>query len=159
VVAEVAKKDKTQGAEMHKTIKRIGIAVVAILMLAATPIFAELDGQWKGEGEGTWSPPSGIILNPWQSWEGRVKEGVFWGTWSDADGHTGGFHGSIIALSPTTASAQGTWTWYDITGITVVGPFEMSLNYVNETCKGWWSSFDAVSAKPLGKMWGVRVGD
>jgi hypothetical protein len=141
--------------------KRILIAVVAIVMLGTTPILAELDGKWKGEGDGIWihSSPSGIaVLHPWQNWEGIVKNGSFTGTWSDAAGYTGGFQGSVTAISLTTALVQGTWSWYDISGIMLVGPFQMKFNYIDEVCKGTWTSYDAKSAEPLGTMWGERAG-
>lgn len=140
--------------------KRIAIAAFALLMIAVTPIFAELDGNWEGQGEGTWNPPSGIIpLHPWENWEGTVKEGVFNGTWYDSEGYTGDFYGTITAISPTTAYCEGTWSWNDASGITSIGPFWMTFNYETELCKGTWSSYDAVSAEPLGTMWGERVGD
>jgi hypothetical protein len=150
---------------MFNTKKLLTVVVAAVFLAAAAPLSAELEGHWEGEGDGWCYSPDGsnIPVYAWQTWQGDVDLGSivsFTGTWADEVGHEGGFSGSIIALSQTTAICQGTWTLVTPDGAQpiVMGPFHMTFHYAayQETCEGYWSTPEAVI---MGTMWGERTGD
>jgi hypothetical protein len=138
----------------------IAVAAIATLLVAATPLAAELDGEWAGSGRGWCYSPDGDIMHPWQEWSGIVSGGSFDGDWSDSDGNVGIFEGSILMLSPVSAYCTGTWYWVSPDGTAPVemGAFNMTFNYLDEdeTCHGTWSTPDAAT---LGRMKGERIGD
>lgn len=139
--------------------KLIAVAVTAILLVAATPLAAKLDGDWAGEGNGWCYTPDGGIIHAWETWQGTVDSGSFTGTWEDSDGNVGTFDGDVIALSITSAYCTGTWTWISPDGTIPIemGSFVMMFYYSDddETCRGTWSTPDAVTQ---GRMWGERIG-
>ncbi len=132
---------------MHK-VKKLLLAMLAVVMLlGATPLFAELEGTWAGEGRGFFIYPAGIpsdTVYVFQRWEGVVRNGEFRGEWSDADGHSGKFRGRIILMSLTEAYCEGEWLWIDTSVdppvIRARGPFNMTFYYrdEDETCSGNW---------------------
>jgi hypothetical protein len=145
--------------------KKLLIALAVIFLVGATPALADLDGIWEGYGEGwCYAPAGSIILHPWQSWNGTVKEGVFSGFWTDNEGNSGGFDGSILYFfttnppSYTFAGCEGTWTWDDPSGLEPVelGGFHMTFNVDLDTCWGNWWPYDGSQG---GTMWGWRIGD
>jgi hypothetical protein len=144
--------------------KKLILSVVsAALLLGATPLLAELEGNWAGDGEGFFVYPPGAIVQDtvyaWQSWQGTVEDGTFWGTWYDAEGHAGNFKGSIILMSLTSAYCEGTWTWVDTSAdppiVKARGPFNMTFYYQDddETCSGNWAYNNIYD----GTMQGSRV--
>ena len=146
--------------------KKLLIAALAVIfLLGATPLAAELDGIWEGYGEGSCETPAGIIIYPWQNWNGTVENGTFEGVWEDSDGNYGDFHGGIIYFyisveppSHTFAHCEGTWTWVRSEGTIPIetGGFSMESNLDLETCEGEWSS---CANSEFGTMWGYRIGD
>jgi hypothetical protein len=132
---------------MSNSKKLLIAALAVILAVGATPLFAELEGTWAGDGRGFIVDPSGIpsdTVYVWQHWEGTVRDGDFWGEWSDADGHHGKFKGGIILMSITEAYCEGEWLWIDDSVeppvIRLRGSFDMIFRYRDddETCSGNW---------------------
>ena len=61
---------------MSNSKKLMLTALAVILLLGATPLFAQPVGTWEGTGEG-WCPfpvpyPS-EYMKPWQTWKGRLE--------------------------------------------------------------------------------------
>lgn len=132
--------------------KSLLIALTAILLVGAIPAFAQLDGNWIGQGKGVCSPPIGSTDFPiyaWQTWKGQIKGDDFWGTWSDENGRFGNFKGKIIVISPEEAYCEGEWTWVygpdtDPPQEYLMGSFQMKFVYFPvETpyCNGKWQTY------------------
>jgi hypothetical protein len=140
-----------------KKIILTGLAV--ILVVGAAPAAAQVAGTWAGEGTGSCSPPSGILLHPWQNWKGEIPntEDVFTGEWWDADGNQGSFFGKLAPFStPDTKIYQGLWTLDDPSGFSCIGgKFTMLFYYLEDECEGTWNSVWP-SGLPC-KMWGKKV--
>jgi hypothetical protein len=146
--------------------KKLLITALAVILLAgATPLAAELDGTWEGNGEGSCETPTGIIIYPWETWYGDVLNGAFDGNWEDPDGNYGTFHGGIIFFyisveppSYTMAHCEGTWTWMSPDGLEPIemGGFSMEFNLGLEICDGEWWPYSGAEG---GTMWGWRIGN
>jgi hypothetical protein len=127
------------------------LAVLAITILAgATPLLAQLNGTWAGEGEGVCSPPPGIPslfpIYAWQNWQGIVEDdAVFYGDWYDNRGNNGTFKGEIISLTSEGAYCEGKWYWfderYDPPRIYYMGPFSMEFVLEEAICYGEWRTY------------------
>lgn len=130
--------------------KSLLIALTAILLIGAVPAFAQLEGDWRGTGDGVCSPPVGSTDFPiygWQTWKGQILDDDFWGSWSDETGNYGNFKGKIVCLSVEEAYCEGEWTWFYETSGTIseinMGPFQMYFVYFPvETpyCYGKWQT-------------------
>ncbi|TKJ43653.1 hypothetical protein CEE36_02925 [candidate division TA06 bacterium B3_TA06] len=151
---------------MSNSKKLMLTALAVIFLIGATPLFAELDGIWEGYGEGSCETPAGIIIYPWQTWNGSLESWLFTGHWQDLDGSSGGFQGAVISLAKsveppyhTVAHCEGTWTWMDPSGLEPLemGPFNMEFNLDIDTCWGNWYSYSSPGIG--GTMWGWRIGD
>jgi len=132
---------------MHKTKKTILTALAVILLLAATPGFAQLAGTWAGTGRGDCYPRPGVVIYPWQEWKGFIpnSEDVFSGEWWDADGNHGTFKGTPVPSPiPEERRFEGKWTWYDPLSPTpdpvVGGKFKMTFYFLDGWCEGNWTS-------------------
>lgn len=144
--------------------KKLIIALAVILAIGATPIAADLDGIWEGYGEGSCETPTGIIIYPWETWNGTVENGTFEGVWEDSDDNYGDFLGSITHFytpeppTYTFAHCEGTWTWVDPEGAapTEMGDFSMEFNLGLDTCWGEWLPYTNAQG---GTMWGWRIED
>jgi len=131
---------------MHKTKKTILIALAVILLLGATPAFAQWwVGDWKGEGTGRCY--DGIVkMYPWQSWKGEIllaTYGEFKGKWEDNITSTDGiFYLEYINHSSTLVNFKGYWKWYDSLGNLIYGgPAKMTLyNSVVDYGYGAWDA-------------------
>lgn len=129
---------------MRKTL----IPVVVVALLCATPLLAQLEGTWAGEGEGACSPPpvtpTDFPIYAWQNWKGVVEDDVFTGEWYDADGNDGIFKGEIILSTPEDAYCEGQWYWYDERfdppRLYRMGPFSMKFKLEEAICYGEWKS-------------------
>lgn len=150
---------------MFNSKKLIAVAVTAILLVAATPLAAKLNGTWEGYGSGSCYAPNNILIHPWQAWSGTVESGAFEGYWMDDDGSAGGFTGGIIYFyissepdAHTMAHCEGTWSWMSPDGLEPVemGPFGMEFDVDAEICNGTWWSIDNTC---FGQMSGERVGE
>ena len=127
--------------------KKIILAALAvILLLGATPAFAQLAGTWAGTGTGAAYPPCHPPIYPWQNWKGEIPltQDIFTGDWYDADGNNGIFKGEIEWVSITVALCKGRWYWFDPTGPShepiYGGDFEMKFYVLEEYCEGKWTS-------------------
>jgi hypothetical protein len=128
--------------------KKLILAVLAvILLLGATPAFAQLAGTWEGIGRGEAYPPCHPPIHPWQEWKGEIpnSQDVFTGEWCDSDCNHGTFKGEIAPLStPEKVYCEGEWTWYDPTGSShqpiVGGKFKMTFYILEGRCEGTWTS-------------------
>ncbi len=129
------------------------MAIIAVMLLvAAAPALAQLDGDWKGQGKGVCSPPpfwpNDIPIYAWQTWTGTTKGDDFFGSWKDETGKYGNFSGKILWISESQAYAEGTWTWVynpdvDPPQEYEMGPFQMTFDYFPvETpyCNGKWQT-------------------
>jgi hypothetical protein len=94
---------------MNRPQKILITALAVVILLGAAPAFADLDGVWAGEGEGSCCAPDNTIIYPWQIWEGEVAEGVFEGEWYNDDGSHGGFSGGIIYFYVSVEPGAHTW--------------------------------------------------
>ena len=149
---------------MHNSKKLLIAALAVILLIGATPLFADLEGTWEGNGEGSCETPTGIIIYPWETWNGDVLNGAFDGNWEDPDGNHGTFHGGITSFfttvppSYTFAGCEGTWTWIDPSGLEPIelGSFWMTFNVDLDICWGEWLPYTNAQG---GTMWGWRIGD
>ncbi len=132
--------------------KSLTTIVAAMLLIAAVPALAQLDGNWKGEGKGVCSPPIGTTDFPiyaWQTWKGEINGDDFWGSWSDENGRYGNFKGTILWVSEEEAYAEGEWTWVygpdsDPPQEYLMGPFQMNfVHFPVETpyCYGKWQTY------------------
>jgi len=128
---------------MHKTKKTILTALAVILLLAATPAFAQLAGTWAGVGAGSAHPP-GTVIYPWQEWKGFIpdSEDAFYGEWCDADGNHGKFKGKLVPSPiPEERHFKGYWTWDDPSSVSKkAGDFHMVFYFLEDYCKGTWTS-------------------
>ncbi|MBN2379652.1 hypothetical protein JXM67_07620 [candidate division WOR-3 bacterium] len=144
---------------MRKTI----LAVVALtILIAATPVSAQLFGTWAGIGYGNCHPP-GTTIYPWQTWEGKVyvpETGdipVFEGKWKDADGNLGKFKGKMVPSPiPEERHFKGYWTWETMAGIAKGGEFHMVFYFLEGECTGTWTSIWP-SSSIVGTMKGKKV--
>lgn len=143
--------------------KVLPIVLAVVLLLAATPAFAQLAGTWAGEGTGSCCPRPGTVIYPWQTWKGFIpdEENVFTGEWYDADGNRGIFKGEIeFSPIPEIAYARGAWYWYDPLGPAnrpiYGGDFKMTFYFLEDECKGEWTTiWPSPSAR--GTMKGKKV--
>ncbi len=133
------------------------IAIMSFALLGATTVVAE---DWAGTGEGEWSRPDGSPAYPWQGWSATLEDGTFTGTWTDDLGNSGGFSGSILyyytSVEPgdTYGHCEGTWTVYNLSGVSIGGPFSMEFNVTQGTCEGVWKAKQGVGK---GTMTGARI--
>lgn len=145
--------------------RKIILAVIAVAMIAATPIMAQsLPGTWKGTGEGICPPPFPtplpVMMNPWQNWKGEIPATgtSFKGSWYDGPGYKGNFSGLILLSTPTFAVCNGQWTvinpYTNPPQEIVMGNFTMRFYYADLTCKGEWYTSSAVYR---GTMEGAQV--
>jgi len=147
---------------MHKTKKTILIALAVILLLGATPAFAQLAGTWVGKGAGSCCPYPGTTIYPWQEWKGEIPDSqdAFKGKWCDEQGNKGIFKGEIDWISITEAVCKGSWYWYDPAGISAKpvygGDFKMTFYVFGGDCKGKWTSIWP-SPSAVGTMKGYKV--
>ncbi|MBN2379653.1 hypothetical protein JXM67_07625 [candidate division WOR-3 bacterium] len=144
---------------MRKTI----LAVVALLLLiAATPVSAQIAGTWEGKGLGSCYPHPGTIIYPWQKWTGEIpnSQDVFKGDWWDQLGNKGIFKGEIDWVSITVAICKGSWYWYDPAGVSAKpvygGDFKMTFYVFAGDCNGEWYT-DWPSPGVVGTMKGYKV--
>ncbi|TKJ43644.1 hypothetical protein CEE36_02880 [candidate division TA06 bacterium B3_TA06] len=147
--------------------KKLLIALAVILAVGATPLLAQLEGPWAGNGEGSCKTPTGITIYPWQEWDGFVENGAFDGSWWDGD-NGGNFHGDIISISTPVPPAEphdvayceGTWTWVNDEGEEIsMGQFWMNFDLLYGTCEGEWWPCNRPEPWGPGIMWGWRIGD
>jgi len=147
---------------MHNSKKLILAVLAVILLLGATPAFAQLAGTWEGIGRGEAYPPCHLPIYPWQKWIGEIPltQDVFTGEWWDADCNHGIFKGEIEWTSITVAISKGKWYWYDPTGTdpqpVYGGDFEMKFYVYEEECAGIWTSIWPSPSDP-GTMRGWKV--
>ncbi len=148
---------------MHNSKKLILAVLAVILLLGATPAFAQLAGTWEGTGTGCCSPHPGTVIYPWQTWKGEIpnSQDVFIGEWWDADDNHGTFKGEVeFSVIPELAYAEGEWTWYDPTGPSnepvYGGDFEMTFYILEKRCEGIWTSIWP-SPSEQGTMRGRKV--
>ena len=148
---------------MHNSKKLLLAVLAVILLLGATPAFAQLAGTWEGIGRGEAYPPCHPPINPWQTWKGEIPltQDVFTGEWWDADCNHGTFKGVVeFSPIPELAYAEGEWTWYDPTGPSnepvYGGDFEMTFYILEEICEGTWTSIWPSPGLP-GTMRGRKV--
>lgn len=140
--------------------KKITLTALAVIFVAgAAPAFAQVAGTWAGEGEGSCSPPSGIVIYPWQNWKGEIpdSEKKFTGEWWDEDGNQGSFFGELAPYAtPETVIFQGIWTLDDPSGFSCIGgKFTMNFYFNEDECEGTWNS-GWPSGLPC-TMWGEKV--
>jgi len=136
---------------MSNSKKLILTALAVILLLGATPLFAQPVGTWEGTGEG-WCPfpvpyPS-EYMNPWQTWKGRLEPDpnqvgyIFFGDWYDASEEHGSFKGRAILETPTEISCRGDWYWWDERSLPPrvyhMGTFNMAFRRDGRSCRGEW---------------------
>ena len=130
-------------------------AIAVILFVAAVPASAQLDGNWKGTGDGFCPPPPAVTsdfpIYAWQSWTGETKDDVFRGRWCDKTGNYGNFEGEILWVTEEEAYCEGTWTWFYVTSDEIteydMGRFNMCFEYFPvETpyCYGLWATYSGV---------------
>lgn len=137
-------------------------AVAVTVMLGATPLFAQLAGVWEGTGTGNAYPHPGVVIYPWQNWQGEIPatQDVFTGEWYDSLGNHGIFKGEVeFSPIPEIAYAKGSWYWYDPTGTAdpvYGGDFEMTFWFLNERCNGIWNTIWP-SSSDRGTMKGYKV--
>lgn len=137
--------------------KTLLAALAVVLLLGALPAFAQINGNWKGTGEGVCtgpiSPPPDFPIYAWQSWKGVIYTSpdqempIFEGKWCDETGNYGNFKGSILWISEEEAYAEGSWTWFYVTSDEIkeydMGPFQMKyVHFPIETpyCYGKWQT-------------------
>jgi hypothetical protein len=149
--------------------KIMPILTIAMLFAGASPLLADLDGLWEGEGKGYCNPPFPTPyeyrIYAWQKWTGYVEnKEVFYGKWEDEKGNYGRFEGKILPKSPSDqyVICQGKWTWFNVFGKVpeelTMGPFTMNFYYKDDYCEGkWWS--DHPASLKFGTMTGKRIGD
>lgn len=130
---------------MHHSKKPMIIILAAALLIAAAPMAAQIAGNWEGTGTGSCYPANGIIIYPWQTWQGEIPnaQNVFKGEWQGSDGNHGIFKSKILWISVTTAIATGSWYWYDPTGAAEPvygGDFKMKFEYASDACTGTWTT-------------------
>jgi hypothetical protein len=138
---------------MRSFTKLVLITLAVVLLLGASPVFAQPVGTWDGTGEG-WCPfpvpyPS-EYMKPWQIWKGRLEPDpnqvgyVFFGDWYDASGERGSFKGRAILETPTEIYVEGDWYWiddrFDPPQYHLMGPFSMKFRRDGRSCKGKWQA-------------------
>lgn len=132
------------------------IVLTGILVIGVVPAFAQLEGNWKGTGDGVCSPPDGsadIPIYAWQSWEGVIYTSpdqempIFEGKWHDKQGNYGKFKGTILWISEEEAYCEGSWTWFIVSPDEIkeydMGKFETYfVHFPVETpyCFGKWQT-------------------
>jgi hypothetical protein len=146
---------------MRNPKKIIFTALAVMLLVGATPAFAQIAGNWEGTGSGCCYPYEGIAIYPWQSWQGEIPnaQNVFNGEWSDESGNQGTFRSRILWISVTTAIASGSWYWYDPAGAAdpvYGGDFKMKFQTSSEGCSGTWTTIWP-SPSEVGTMIGWRA--
>lgn len=137
-------------------------ALAAMLIIGATPAFAQIAGPWEGTGTGICQPPfpsPSKAMGPWRVWTGEIPddESTFSGDWHDDWGFHGTFYGENIAGTPDEAIFTGTWTVIDDNSgdIYEMGTFYMHFPYAGKACHGEWWIYTA--AAPRGTMTGWRT--
>jgi hypothetical protein len=126
--------------------RRIILATTAlVLLVAATPIAAQLAGTWVGTGTGNAYPSSGVVIYPWQEWKGEIPdaEDVFVGEWQDSLGNHGTFKGAPVPSPiPEERCFDGEWTWYSPeSDIPIVGgKFKITFWFLEGYCNGNWTT-------------------
>ncbi|MBN2379643.1 hypothetical protein JXM67_07575 [candidate division WOR-3 bacterium] len=141
--------------------------IAAVLLLGATPAFAQLLGTWQGTGRGNCYPHPGVVIYPWSAWNGEVyispdqDAPVFEGEWYDELGNHGTFKGNVLPLgTPDQRFCRGIWTWYDPTGTSdkpvYGGDFEMTFYLEEGACRGTWTTI-WISSSERGTMRGRKV--
>lgn len=132
--------------------KLILAAIASVALIAATPVFAQPNGTWAGDGEG-WCPYPvtypGEYMKPWQNWKGIVEnEEVFYGDWWDAGDNSGTFKGTVTIISRYEAYCEGEWYWidyrYDPPQYHYMGTFSMKFKYPLTSlpyCYGEWQGY------------------
>lgn len=148
--------------------KKLIFAFMVICTISTSPLLADLNGLWEGEGKGVcyppFSTPYAYPIYAWQLWNGTVeKDGLFYGEWKDEKGNYGRIKGEMIPVpTPDMAIAKGVWTWYNIfvdpPEEIEMGDFNMTFHIHDEYCEGKWWSYTSPTARP-GTMWGKRIGD
>ncbi|TET23358.1 MAG: hypothetical protein E3J71_03070 [Candidatus Stahlbacteria bacterium] len=146
---------------MHNSKKLILAVLAVILLLGATPAFAQLAGNWEGTGTGYCYPRNNFVIYPWQEWEGEIPltQDVFTGEWRDSNLSHGTFEGEILWISTDVAVCNGEWTWYDPTGSddpVYGGDFEMKFYVYERECTGTWTSIWPSPGLP-GTMRGRKI--
>lgn len=140
----------------HK--KTMLAAMAAVVLLGATPAFAQLNGYWEGEGYGECkNPVTGDVMFPWQYWGGTITNFTdFEGSWKDIEGNRGHFYGCLFSSSQWGAEFYGEWYLSDEeNGIDeLMGDFVMDFVYSNWTCKGEWQCY---STNEHGWMRGKKI--
>jgi hypothetical protein len=142
--------------------KKLLIALAVIVMVAATPAFAD-PVYWSGVGDYVeWEESPGNFLNPWFNWHGTLSNGTFSGEWENgADAPpplSYPFFGSIIYYytpgddGPTFAHCEGDWCIDYGTVLRVCGWFTMEFNMTDGTCEGTWGVNGDENIG--GNMWG-----
>ena len=139
------------------------IALVAIMVIGAVPLSAQVAGNWAGTGTGNCYPRNNTVIYPWHKWEGQIpnSQDVFSGTWSDALGNNGIFKGKVeFTPIPELARAKGSWYWFDPLSPSNVpvygGDFEMDFWFTMNKCNGTWTTIWP-SSSAVGTMKGERV--
>lgn len=124
--------------------KILTAAVVVVLLFAATPAVAIIDGDWEGKGyEKCENPITGDIMYPWQYWAGTVSNTTtFTGEWKDEKENRGYFEAEKIFEGQWVCEFYGKWFLFDEeNGIDeCMGFFVMNFHKFNNTCKGEWVS-------------------
>ena len=147
--------------------KSLFAAITVILLVGAVPAFAQLYGTWAGNGKGCCCPHPGVVIYPWQNWEGEVyissdqDAPIFEGKWWDEDGSYGYFKGNIyFPPIEEQAIAEGEWTWYDPDGTSaepvIGGKFKMTFAFLEGYCKGTWDT-KWISFCQRGTMEGKKI--
>jgi hypothetical protein len=149
--------------------KKLILGVFALgLLLAATPVSAQLIGAWEGEGSGFCYPHPGTVIYPWNEWEGEVyispdqDAPIFEGEWWDAMDNWGTFKGNVLSISPTENQriCIGEWTWYDPNGTSAEpvygGTFRMVFYLKEGVCQGTWKTIWPTPYK-VGTMKGEKI--
>jgi len=138
-------------------------ALAAVLLLGASPAFAQLAGVWVGEGTGSCSPRPGVVICPWQNWKGEIpnSQDRFTGEWYDEAGNCGIFKAEVeFSPIPEIAYAEGAWYWFDPTGPAhrpvYGGDFKMTFYFCEGKCEGVWTTIWP-SVTPQGTMKGKKV--
>lgn len=134
------------------------IALAAFLLAGATTAFAEYEGNFEGTGDGYCYPYEGLIIYPFQTWEGELTcgeadgEWLFEGTWQDEEGNHGTLKNCKLKYidypyAPYLWSYQaGRWYWLEtVNGVEIPrfgGFFSMNIYVSNEECptEGVWGT-------------------